>query len=239
MATAKVPLGAQGPATVAQADSVPALRLRQVVLVTAVIALLTTADGTVAEGMHRRSTPGIDNVARQLDHFGELTVSLPILGGMGLVSLATHNPRLSKATLRATASLVLAGAGTRVLKRVVGRLRPVDDPDRDGYDFHFFSSNQAFPSGHAAAAFALATSLGDDIGHSWARVGLYALASGTAWARLAEEEHWLSDVAAGAAVGILSAKFAAGKVRIFGLRAPRVLMTSQGMGVGWTFGRIH
>jgi membrane-associated phospholipid phosphatase len=37
-------------------------------------------------------------------------------------------------------------------------------------------------------------------------------------------EHWIRDVRGGAAVGILSSKWASGRLRIFGLRAPKFLI---------------
>jgi membrane-associated phospholipid phosphatase len=38
-----------------------------------------------------------------------------------------------------------------------------------------------------------------------------------------DDQHWLSDVVAGAVLGIASAKFVYGKWTIFGLRAPSFL----------------
>ena len=118
---------------------------------------------------------------------------------------------------------------TQATKEFVGRARPFQDQDRDGLDFAPFSSQTSFPSGHTAAAFAVATTLGDAAGSTWARAGLYGLATGTAWARLAEEKHWLSDVVAGAALGVLSARVANGRTAVLGLHAPRILRG----GVGW------
>jgi membrane-associated phospholipid phosphatase len=92
----------------------------------------------------------------------------------------------------------------------------------------------AMPSGHAAAAFALATSLADDIHRPWATVGLYGMASAVAWSRVNDNRHWLTDVAAGALVGITSAKLAAGRWRIFGIRAPSLIAAPRGAGLGWS-----
>jgi membrane-associated phospholipid phosphatase len=68
----------------------------------------------------------------------------------------------------------------------------------------------SFPSLHASAAFAIGTvfaeSGGDD--YRWVRriVG-FGVASGTAYARLHGNAHWLSDVVAGAAVGVYTGAF--------------------------------
>jgi membrane-associated phospholipid phosphatase len=89
-------------------------------------------------------------------------------------------------------------------------------------------------SGHSALAFAFATSLSQEIHRTWATVGLYALATGTAWSRVYDDEHWTSDVLVGAAVGIASAKLATGRWTIFGLRAPVPLATGKQVGLAWS-----
>jgi hypothetical protein len=59
-------------------------------------------------------------------------------------------------------------------------------------------------------------------------------ATGTASSRINDNRHWLSDVAAGAVVGITSAKFASGRWRVFGIRAPSFIVgPTGGMGLGY------
>ena len=88
------------------------------------------------------------------------------------------------------------------------------------------------PSGHSLDI-ALATSLADDIHRPWASVGLYGMASAVAWSRVNDNRHWLTDVTAGALVGITSAKLASGRWRIFGLRPPSVMVGPRGAGLAW------
>ena len=115
-------------------------------------------------------------------------------------------------------------------KYAFGRPRPEQSLDADGYSP--FSGQASLPSGHSAMAFALATSLADDIHRPLATVGLYGMATAVAWSRVNDNRHWLSDVAAGALVGITSAKLASGRWRIFGIKAPSILASPQGHGVG-------
>ena len=61
-------------------------------------------------------------------------------------------------------------------------------------------------SGHAAMAFVLATSLADDMHNTWASIGLYTFATGTAWSRLNDNRHWPSDVVGGAVLGFTVSK---------------------------------
>jgi hypothetical protein len=100
----------------------------------------------------------------------------------------------------------LSTASGELLKLDAGRERPnvVTTPD------HWRQGGNSFPSVHTTAAFAIGTvfaeSGNDD--YRWLRriVG-YGVAGGTAYARLRENQHWLSDTVAGAALGIATARF--------------------------------
>ena len=64
----------------------------------------------------------------------------------------------------------------------------------------------SFPSGHTAQAFLSATFLAKEYGHisPWISVAGYATATGVGVLRMMNNKHWISDVLAGAGVGILS-----------------------------------
>jgi hypothetical protein len=72
------------------------------------------------------------------------------------------------------------------------------------------TSNNSFPSGHTATAFAGATFLWEEYKDKsiWIGVAGYAVATGTGLFRIYNNRHWLTDVAAGAGIGILSTKIA-------------------------------
>ena len=81
---------------------------------------------------------------------------------------------------------------TYAIKLATDRTRPNGDP-------------HSFPSGHASTSFATAMVLQDHFG--W-KVGLpaFVVASYTAASRVADNQHWTSDVVFGAALGIASAR---------------------------------
>ena len=217
-------------------DSTYNFGLRQLAIGAAGLMAISVIDPAIARDLHTGTSAAALQFDRQLDRFGDATGTIPIIGGIALTGLILRNHAVIHAAVRATESVVLADLFVQGGKFIVGRSRPYADPDLDGFDFHAFGpTSPSFPSGHSANAFALATSLSDAIGKRWATVGLYALATGTGWARLSEQQHWLTDVLAGAVVGIGSAKFVSGKVHILGMRAPHFIIGQQSMGVGWAF----
>jgi membrane-associated phospholipid phosphatase len=178
------------------------------------------------------SGAGADHVASIVRHMGQAEVYATVPIGMAAVALATGNSRLLHTAKVVGSSVLLAGATVGGSKFAFGRPRPEDSEDADG--FVPFSGQASMPSGHTAAAFALATSLSDEIHNPLATVGLYGLATATGWSRINDNRHWFTDVAAGALVGITSAKLMSGKWRIFGLRAPVIGASPNGaLSFGW------
>jgi membrane-associated phospholipid phosphatase len=102
-------------------------------------------------------------------------------------------PRVSHMGMDLIRSVVIAEFITESLKYTVRRERP------DG------SGANSFPSGHSADTMAFATALERHFGWRYA-VPAYVLASYVAMARLHDNVHFLSDVTAGAAVGIIAGR---------------------------------
>ncbi len=199
------------------------------------VALLSTLDEPVQRAVQGNRSETTDDAASVFRQEGEpwyyVGVSLGTIG----VGLVTGDAGIRRAGYRVTASLATSAVVGQVLKVVIGRSRP--NAGQGAYDFHPFTSpedsngvstGKALPSGHAAAAFAIATSLADDIDSPVADVLLYAAATGTAWSRINDERHWLSDTALGAVIGISSAKVVSGRWRIFNLTPPRFLLDPSG-----------
>lgn len=72
------------------------------------------------------------------------------------------------------------------------------------------TSKNSFPSGHTATAFMGAEFLHQEFKHKspWYGIAGYAVAAGTGYFRMYNDRHWLTDVAAGAGIGMLSTKIA-------------------------------
>ena len=173
-----------------------------------------------------------DELANSIRHFGQIEVYGTVTAGLVAAGLLTGNDGLTRTGGRLAATLAFTGAAGMASKLIAGRPRPEDSEDADGYVP--FSGQGAMPSGHTAMAFAFATALADDIHRPWASVGLYGLATAVAWSRINDNRHWLTDVTAGALVGITSAKLASGRWRIFHLRSPSIIVGPAGAGLGWS-----
>ena len=118
---------------------------------------------------------------------------------------------------RAAGLLALSAATGGVLyslcKWLAGRQRPVVlinpfafSPFRNGWWGLFDEPNLSFPSGHTCLAFATAACLAICIPR-W-KYAFYALAVVVGVERVAENAHYLTDVIAGAGIGVLSAYLA-------------------------------
>jgi membrane-associated phospholipid phosphatase len=101
---------------------------------------------------------------------------------------------------------VLSTASGEILGFAAGRERP----DATTSPNQWRQGGDSFPSLHASAAFAIGTVFAESGSdeYRWARriVG-YGIAGATAYVRVKENVHWLSDTVAGAALGIATARF--------------------------------
>jgi membrane-associated phospholipid phosphatase len=197
------------------------------------VALATLFDAPVARAIDRADSPGLQRAAQRLDYFGEGPMLAIGLGGLALAGQIADAPGLTRTAAQGAMAVATATAITFAGKYTLGRARPYQDPGLDGDRFAPLSGKVSLPSGHTAAAFALATSLGDASGSGVVKGLLYTAAAGTGFARIAQHKHWFGDVVAGALIGVTSARFANGRATIFGLKAPPVVTGPSGPGLGW------
>jgi membrane-associated phospholipid phosphatase len=125
--------------------------------------------------------------------------------GTAVVGLVTDDPKIRSTAADMTEAVVLASGSTLALKYAFGRQRPNETSDTGAW----FSGGDSFPSGHTSAAFAAAQAFADSRPEgelSW-RIAAYSLGALTAYARVHDNQHWLSDTVAGAALGMATGRF--------------------------------
>jgi len=136
--------------------------------------------------------------------FGQLGTiySLAALGGAGAYGWFADDPKGVEAMLDGLETTVIAsGIITPALKLAVGRSRP-NKTAQDTDVFQPFSGEQSFPSGHTTQAFGVASVL------AWSYpdqpvIGALAftVAAGVGLSRINDDNHYASDVVAGALIG--------------------------------------
>lgn len=185
------------------------------------------ADGALRGEVQKIRTPSTNRLAAIGNGFGNGKFVLPPLAALYLVGRFSHNQTLMSTMLETGAAFMVAGAAVAVLKEVVGRARPL--PGGDPRRYRPFSGFDSFPSGHVTVAFAVAASLAKHA-NSWAQSLLFAGAGLTGFARMNDDKHWLSDVVAGAAIGIVASRLVD---KLAGSR--RLAPASSGLGLKVTF----
>ena len=116
--------------------------------------------------------------------------------GLAASGLKTKNTRADRLGIFVLGTVIYV-ATTQGLKYAINETRPN-------------GAERSFPSGHAATAFFGATLLAKEYGENypWIAVGGYTIAGTTAVLRMANNQHWASDVLMGAGIGIVSAEIA-------------------------------
>jgi hypothetical protein len=101
-------------------------------------------------------------------------------------------------TIILVGSYLIMGSTVMALKSSTDVMRPDN------------TTSDSFPSGHTASAFAGAEFLWQEYKDIsiWYGIAGYAVATGTGFLRMYNNRHWLTDVAAGAGIGILCTKAA-------------------------------
>ena len=155
---------------------------------------------------------------------GMIIGSTPFQMGAAFATYAlartTNHPRVARVGADLFQAQLVAQTTTFALKFSVRRTRPDH-------------SNYSFPSGHTAVSFASATVLQRHFGWK-AGIPAYAVASYVATSRLQANRHYLSDVAFGAALGIIAGRTVTvgrGNTRL----AVAPIATPGGGGIGFTW----
>ena len=179
-------------------------------------ALLSRWDGDIARASQesRYQSESTHDLALGISKVNETTLTIGGIVTWGIARLAKA-PNVADIALHATESVVLASVASQLIRGPLGRARPYYAGDSAQYDFHFgqgFSNfkYRAFPSIHTSSSMAVATVLTMELHRR--RSGatpfvapvLFAAGILPGIARIQLDQHWASDVFAGALMGVFA-----------------------------------
>jgi len=135
--------------------------------------------------------------ARAFDAWGNVGKAMPVALAAGAgAAVAFGDSRMQNIGIISLQSIAASAGLSMVTKRVVQRERPGEGDGICGCTA-VKRSDTSFPSNHAAVAFAAVTPFAQEYDAPW----LYGLAAVGAMGRVADRQHWVSDVVAGSIVG--------------------------------------
>jgi membrane-associated phospholipid phosphatase len=176
---------------------------------------LSAFDTRVARWTRQPSVQGDSSrhdLIKSVSVVNEMPLTVAAVATYGVGKLA-HSRTVADIGLHLTESLVATEAVSEGVRIALGRARPRASPT-DSYNFRPGKGwsqfeYRAFPSLHAAVAFATAASLAEEVrirnpsAAKYATPLLYAAATIPGFTRLYLDQHWASDVLAGSFVGAL------------------------------------
>jgi membrane-associated phospholipid phosphatase len=212
------PLGAQPSDTTSRGDKTFLTRRDLAIsgLVFGATALLSTWDDDIALASQesRYKSGGLTSFANRASKVNETTLTAGgiIIWGIGRL---TKSKTTADIALHATESVVLASVASQLIRGPLGRTRPWVTADSNQYDFDTFKGfrnfgNRAFPSIHTSSSMAVATVLTMETHrlHPGATPLVAPLLFGAGLlpglSRIQLDQHWASDIFAGAFMGIFA-----------------------------------
>jgi undecaprenyl-diphosphatase len=180
------------------------------------------ADVAVTEAV----APYADSLpVRLLSTFSKLGDQPPMLALSGAVlgaGLLRGDARMARAGGRMIAAHLLATAAKNMIKRRIDRTRPGVLVEEGRYRMkpgkNRAKAVTSFPSGHSAGAIAVAAAFAQEYPEH--RAAAYAAAGAIAIAQIPRCAHYPTDVAAGTAIGLLSALAAGSAIDRAGQAVP-------------------
>lgn len=179
-----------------------------------------------------------NNIGRyRIDDYTQFAPAVTVYG-LDLLGIKAKHDIRDRIIIMATSHIIMGGI-VQTMKSTINVQRP------DGSNYN------SFPSGHTATAFVGAHILFKEYKEisPWIGVSGYAVAAGTGLLRVTNRKHWLSDVSAGAGIGILSAELGYLLLPVvhkaLGIKeesklstlvvAPTIGLNNWGLGMAYTF----
>lgn len=154
-----------------------------------------------------KQTPEWNNTVEFLNELGNVKTMGLVSGLVYGVGLFSEQEEMRETGRLLVESLIWGGSLNMLLRHSFGRYRPYNERGNGVFSFWQTDNDyQSFPSGHTTVAFSMATVLAYQIDTWWSYPLFYSLALGTGATRMYLDQHWLSDVVFGAALGYAGAR---------------------------------
>lgn len=141
--------------------------------------------------------------------WGEPYTTLLISGIFAISGISSGNHANKRTAFEIVQSGIYTAGVTQIIKFGSGRSRPYTN--EGSFTFHPFSKfsndNWSLPSGHTSVAFSLSTILSKNSKSDFVKYAVYIPSLVTAFSRIYQDKHWLSDTFLGAAVGYFIAEW--------------------------------
>lgn len=173
--------------------------------------------------VQKENSQFLEKVSPVFTEFGDI-YGYCLIGSIGALSAVFKKQKGVQTSLLASQAVITSGVWVQVIKLLTGRERPKgaylysQNPSGEwngpfsrfekqgSYNKSIFAYD-AFPSGHTAVAFSIATVFATQYSDVKAiPILCYSTASLIGISRMVEHEHWASDVFAGAFIGYLCGK---------------------------------
>src|SRR5262245_26541764 len=159
----------------------------------AATALAMNRDEEIRNHVLDADHPGADRAARWFEPLGRTEVEAAALGSLYLGGRIRGSEAVVSTAATAFEAYLWSALITAAAKGLLGRERP----GRGSGEGEFFAGDSIFPSGHTARSFAIAAVFADRWGRRGAWVA-YPIATLIGLATVRQDDHWMSDVVAGA-----------------------------------------
>jgi hypothetical protein len=178
---------------------------RDLLKLSAIIAsgtLVYIFDQDIHDWFQERRNPTSDDISRYTEPMGNGYFLGGSLAALYVTGEIFDDTNLRKTALLGLESWIITGVVVGGMKFLIGRARPHEEETSTTFHpFSFRSRYRSFPSGHASAAFAVATTIADHSDKFIVDALAYSLALLAGISRIHDGEHWASDVLIGAAIG--------------------------------------
>lgn len=184
-----------------------------------VLAITGTTAGLIVADPHimpyfRSHATNLDDLNDSFDALITTGEVVAIPAGLMVVGYARHDSYQVNTALLSGLAYADTAVVDLAIKAITRRERPSDVPPGQPFTNTFFNGGKspfkgsAFPSGHAAGAFSVATVVATRYKkHRWVPWAMYTFATAISFSRVTSSAHFPSDVFLGAALGYTITRF--------------------------------